>query len=210
LNVLLVDDHALFRDGLALLLREVDAAVAVQHAADIQQALGALRTPPTLDLVLLDLALPGVGGLEGLRQLREAAEAVPIVVLSANDDPVMVRQCIDTGAMGYVLKTSDARTMIAALRRVFAGAVYLPPLTEGSSAMPEAAAPRSAVASLTPRQREVLRRLVQGKTNKVIARELGIHETTVKSHVTVLLQVLGVQNRTEAVVAVRHLDLGLS
>ena len=210
MNVLLVDDHALFRDGLALLLREVDTAVRVLHAASIEQALTLSRATRALDLVLLDLALPGVGGVEGLLRLREVSESVPIVVLSANDDPAMVRQCIDAGAMGYVLKTSDSRTMIAALRSVFEGSVYLPPLTEGSSSLPEPAAPRSALASLTPRQREVLRRLVQGKPNKIIARELGIHETTVKSHVTVLLQVLGVQNRTEAVVAVRHLDIGES
>jgi DNA-binding NarL/FixJ family response regulator len=210
LNVLLVDDHALFRDGLALLLREVAPNVAVFHAGDIEQGLRQTLAAPALDLVLLDLALPGLGGVEGLRLLRDAAEAVPIVVLSANDDPAIVRRCIEAGAMGYVLKTSDSRTMIAALRRVFGGDVYLPPATEGSAALPERAAPHKAVASLTPRQREVLQRLVQGKPNKVIARELGIHETTVKSHVTVLLQVLGVQNRTEAVVAVRHLDLGVA
>jgi DNA-binding NarL/FixJ family response regulator len=208
LNVLLVDDHALFRDGLALLLREVSPDVVVFHAGSIEQGLRQAQMAPLLDLVLLDLALPGLGGVEGLRLLRDAAEAVPLVVLSGNDDPAMVRQCIEAGAMGYVLKTSDSRTMIAALRRVFGGAVYLPPASEGHAGLRAPPAPHATLALLTPRQREVLQRLVQGKPNKVIARELGIHETTVKSHVTVLLQVLGVQNRTEAVVAVRHLDLG--
>lgn len=208
MNVLLVDDHALFRDGLALLLREVAPEVAVIHSGSTEQALQLIGTSGELDLVLLDLSLPGIAGVESLRLLRAAAEAVPIVVLSGNDDPDMVRQCIEAGAMGYVLKSTDARTMIAALRRVFDGQVYLPPTTRGLALLPGLEQPQALVASLTPRQREVLQRLVQGKPNKVIARELGIRETTVKSHVTVLLQVLGVQNRTEAVVAVRHLDLG--
>lgn len=202
MKVLLVDDHALFRDGLALLLREVDPAVMVLHAGAIPQALALLSGAEPPDLILLDLNLPGISGVDAVRALRQHAQGVPLVVLSGSEDAQLVMACVDEGAMGFILKTGDALEMMRALRTVFDGGVYLPPL-----ALTRAAAVPAELTALTPRQREVLMRLVQGTPNKTIARDLGISDATVKSHVTGLLQALGVRNRTEAVFAVRHLNL---
>jgi DNA-binding NarL/FixJ family response regulator len=205
-DVLLVDDHALFREGLALLLRQVDEGVVVRHAASVPQALQRLDEGGRPDLILLDMVLPGEQGLDALKRMREQAEEVPIVVLSGAEDAQLVRDCIDCGAMGFIPKASDSRVMAAALRLVLSGGVYLPSLAI-QGAPPAAADTRPApFGELTPRQRDVLMRLVQGKPNKIIARELGISDTTVKTHVSAVLQCLGVHNRTEAVFALRNLD----
>lgn len=204
MDVLLVDDHALFREGLALLLREVDEGVVVRHAASVPQALQRLDEGGRPDLILLDMVLPGEQGLDALKRVREHAEEVPTVVVSGAEDPQLVRDCIDAGAMGFIPKASDSRVMTAALRLVLSGGVYLPSLV--ILAAPLVAAEPRPLAELTPRQRDVLMRLVQGKPNKIIARELGISDTTVKTHVSAVLQCLGVHNRTEAVFAMRNLD----
>lgn len=203
MKVLLVDDHTLFREGLALLLTTVADAVEVLHAGSLAQAAAALPLGP--DLVLLDLALPGVSGIDGLVDLRRLTEDIPVVVLSGNEDPATMRACIDAGAMGYIPKTAGSQQMRMALRQVLAGEVVLPPSAEAGAPAPQTDAGR--LLGLTPRQLDVLRCLVQGKTNKVIARDLGIHADTVKSHVTAVLLALGVKNRTEAVYAVRNLSL---
>lgn len=204
MDVLLVDDHALFREGLAFLLREVDEGVVVRHAASVPQALQRLDEGRRPDLILLDMVLPGEQGLDALRHVREHAEEVPTVVLSGAEDAQLVRDCIEAGAMGFIPKASDSRLMTAALRLVLSGGVYLPAIVIQAS--PVAAAEARPLAELTSRQRDVLMRLVQGKPNKAIARELGISDTTVKTHVSAVLQCLGVHNRTEAVFAMRNLD----
>lgn len=203
MKVLLVDDHTLFREGLALLLAHVDDHVQVLHAATLQQAAAALPQAP--DLVLLDLVLPDARGLDGLFELRRMTEDIPVVVLSGTEDPATMRACIDAGAMGYIPKTAGSAQMRAALRQVLAGEVAMPQAAEAGAAAPKADPGR--LLGLTPRQLDVLRCLVQGKTNKAIARDLGIHADTVKSHVTAVLQALGARNRTEAVYAVRNLSL---
>lgn len=203
MKVLLVDDHTLFREGLALLLALVDDHVQVLHASTLQQAEAALPLQP--DLVLLDLALPGVRGLDGLHAMRRMTEDIPVVVLSGTEDPATMRACVDAGAMGYIPKTAGSAHMQAALRLVLAGEVAMPQAAE--AAAPTARADPGRLLGLTPRQLDVLRGLVRGKTNKAIARDLGIHADTVKSHVTAVLQALGARNRTEAVYAVRNLSL---
>jgi DNA-binding NarL/FixJ family response regulator len=205
-DVLLVDDHALFREGLALLLREVDSSVSVRHAGSVAQALNRLNDSGRPDLILLDMVLPGEQGLDALRTVRSHAEEVPIVVLSGSEDAQLVRDCIEEGAMGFIPKASDSRVMTAALRLVLSGGVYLPSLVIQGSSTSSADSRPAHLGELTPRQREVLLRLVQGKPNKIIARELGISDTTVKTHVSAVLQCLGVHNRTEAVFAMRNLD----
>jgi DNA-binding NarL/FixJ family response regulator len=204
MRILLIDDHALFRAGLALLLRELDPAVDAMQAGSIAQALSLSAVP---DLVLLDLGLPGHTGIGALEEfLLQRTHAAPVVVLSGQEEPSVVRACIDAGAMGYVLKASDQRVLSAALDIVVAGSTYLPP---AALATAEPGSPRLAalLPQLTKRQRDVLAHLVQGKPNKVIARELGISDLTVKSHVTALLRELGLSNRTEAVFALASAGL---
>jgi DNA-binding NarL/FixJ family response regulator len=207
MKILLVDDHALFRDGVALMLKVIAAEVEVMHAKSCEQALERLDAGAAPQLILLDLGLPGVGGLEALRLLRERSDDATIVMLSGSDDHQLARACVDAGAMGFIHKSSDARGMVDALRQVLNGQIVLPAMTLGLTAL-EAGA--TVGAEFTARQLEVLARVIKGKTNKAIARELGINESTVKSHVGNVLSVLGVNNRTEAVYAVRKLGLRFS
>jgi DNA-binding NarL/FixJ family response regulator len=208
MRVLLVDDHALFRDGMVMLLRGVDDDVEPRHAASLQQALEKLRGEPPFDLVTYDLKLQGTAadsGVEGLRTVLAHAGDAPIVVLSGEERADVVRQCLDAGARGYILKSSDSRVMAAALHLVLSGGYYLPPL---ALALGEAARGADArIAGLTPRQRDVLNRLAQGKANKAIARELGISDATVKAHVTAIMQHLGTSSRAETVFAMRDVEL---
>ena len=216
MKVLLVDDHALFREGLKFLLRSLDAALEVMEAGNCAKALE-LAAAAVFDLVLLDLKMPGIEGLDALAALRSAIPAVPLVVLSGVDDPAVVRAAIECGAMGFIPKSSTPEVMIQALRLVLAHGVYLPPTvlaSGGPGATSASAAPKSngrqaVLSGLTPRQMDVLRCVIQGKSNKIIARELDVSEGTVKAHLSSVLRALDARNRTEAVYAAAKLGLRL-
>jgi DNA-binding NarL/FixJ family response regulator len=215
-KILLVDDHALFREGLKHLLRSLDAELELDEAEDCEGAL-ALSAGNAYDLVLLDLKIPGVHGLDALESLRRVSPAAPVVVVSGEDDPRVIRAAIERGAMGYVPKASTPEIMIQALRLVLAKGVYLPPgvvdlAIPNGAPLPELLRAEQGtlrLPGLTPRQMDVLRCVIQGKANKVIARELDISEATVKAHLSSVLRVLGVNNRTEAVYAAAKLGLQL-
>ena len=216
MKILVVDDHPLILEALKQVLRDLDPDIEVLEARDGQQAVDQALMHPDLALVLLDLTLPRKHGLELLAELREASPDVPVVVLSASEDRDTVLRAINDGAMGFIPKTSRTDVLIAALRLVFTGGVYLPPSAfatqPGASSEPRvpAAAMRSPRdVGLTERQAEVLALLVQGKSNKLICRALDLAEGTVKIHVTAILRALNVTNRTEAVVAVSRLGLRL-
>jgi DNA-binding NarL/FixJ family response regulator len=201
MKVLLIDDHPLFRQGLRTLLLPLDAELEIDEAGACAEALERLATA-AYDLVLLDLRLPGQSGLDALEALREAAPAAPIVVLSGEDDPRTIRGAIDRGAMGFIPKSSTQELLIQALRLVLAKGIYLPPAAlDGMDAD---------LPSLTPRQLEVLRCVIQGLPNKVIARVLDISDWTVKQHVSEVLHRLGARNRTEAVYAAAKSGLRLT
>lgn len=210
LQILLIDDHELFRAGIKLLLAELDEALVFAEAADCASAL-ALSPRQRFDVVLLDMHLPGLSGLEALEQVHETFEDAAVVVLSGEDEAKLIRQIIDAGAAGFIPKSSTPRVMMAALRLVLAGGTYLPPHVLSSAASAEMALARSvngkayqnavsggSLSELSVRQTQCLRRAMQGKPNKVIARELAISEATVKAHLAAAFRVLGVKNRTEA------------
>jgi DNA-binding NarL/FixJ family response regulator len=204
LRILVVDDHALFRQGLKLLLRELDDSMQVSEAADCAQA-EAMRAEP-FDLILVDLHMPGITGLQALEAMRGAFEASRIVVLSGEEDPRLVRAAIDAGAAGFIPKASTPEVLLGAMRLILADGVYLPPVALRGLDEPEAPQAGGAAGdrlgeALSGRQLDVLRKAVQGKANKVIARELGISEGTVKAHLSAAFRALGVHNRTEAVYA---------
>ena len=216
MKILLVDDHALFREGLKHLLTSLDAELELDEADDCERAL-ALSARSAYDMVLLDLKIPGVQGLDALEALRRTRPETPVVVVSGEDDPRVIRAAIERGAMGYVPKASTPEIMIQALRLVLANGVYLPPgvvdlaIPKGAP-LPEllrGGAGETQLPGLTPRQMDVLRCVIQGKANKVIARELDISEATVKAHLSSVLRALGVNNRTEAVYAAAKLGLQL-
>jgi DNA-binding NarL/FixJ family response regulator len=215
-KILVVDDHPLILEALKQVLRDLDPEIEVLEARDAPQALDRVVMHPDLSLVLLDLALPHKHGLELLAEIRDASPEVPVVVLSASEDRETVLRAISDGAMGFIPKTSRTDVLIAALRLVFAGGVYLPPsaFAAAATAVMEPRLPALPTRSprdigLTERQAQVLALLVQGKSNKLICRALDLAEGTVKIHVTAILRALNVSNRTEAVVAVSRMGLRL-
>jgi DNA-binding NarL/FixJ family response regulator len=214
-KILLVDDHPLFRGGLKYLLQSLDEHLELDEAGNCSQA-EALATQRAYDLVLVDLKMPGVGGLDALTVVRAALPSTPVVVVSGEDDPAVVRAAIECGAMGFIPKSSTPEVMIQALKLVLAHGIYLPPRVLAASQLPDPAPVPSASASsdvgltgLSVRQMDVLRCVIQGKPNKVIARELDVAEGTVKAHLSSVLRALGARNRTEAVYAAAKLGLRL-
>lgn len=202
MHVLLVDDHRLFSAGLSVLLEQLSPGALVSTATSIGQA---AEKTSDLDLILLDLHLPDANGFDGLHRLKAAHEATPIVIVSSEDNPSRIRECIHCGAMGFVPKASSASELFRAMALILAGETYLPlscVLAEGVDGRKKAD-----TCHLSPRQTEVLRGVIQGKPNKIIARELGISDQTVKSHVMAVLSALGVSNRTEAVYRAAALGL---
>ena len=202
LRVLSVDDHAIFRAGLRHILRQLDENVEIVEANCLDQALGlAPQQHERFDLVLTDLMFDGLGGPIDLKALCEAYHDTTVVVMSVKDRASDVRNAIQLGASGYIPKSASADVMINALRLVLAGGVYLPPtlLDAPSGAQRPHRGDQSEV--LTPRQKEVLALLAEGKSNKAIATELGLSPGTVKVHMTRIFKSLGVSNRTEAVIA---------
>lgn len=210
-KALLVDDHALFREGVALLVEHRVPELQLTTAGDIAGALAALDADRDCSLVLLDLGLPDSSGMAGLERLREAAPAVAIVVLSADDRPETVLGAIDRGAAGFIPKSADSAAFTAALRNVLDGRVHLPPQALLQAAAPDAG-PIDAGEDLglSPRQLDVLRLLVEGRSNKLIMRELALSESTVKTHLQAIFRRLDVNSRTQAVVAAARLGLRLS
>ena len=217
MNILLIDDHPLLRGGMRYLLRSLDADLEMDEAANGAQALE-LVAARSYDLVLLDLRMPGLNGMDALAALRAAAPGTPLVVLSAEDDPAVVLAAIEGGAMGFIPKSSDPEVLIQALRLVLAQGVYLPPAVLQAPQPSQARAPSSStpgspgeamLPGLTPRQMDVLRCVIKGKQNKAIARELDVSEGTVKAHLSAVFLALGAHNRTEAVYAAAKLGLRL-
>ena len=199
MRILLVDDHGLVREGVALLLRSLDPKIGVHQTADIHDAIAAMRKHGPFDIVLLDLEMPGMRELDSLHLFRGQFPEQAVVVLSANEDPNTVRRAIDDGAMGYVKKSLDPATMMQALRVVLDDGIYVPPVClEPPRTDEPSPADRLASLRLSPRQEEVLLRLAHGKSYKAIARELNISDTTVKSHLKVVFEILDVHSRTQA------------
>lgn len=216
LKVLVIDDHPLVQEGVATALESLRPDTRVMSARDAEQGMAMAAANPDLDLVLLDLALPGMSGFGLIGRLHERLPSLPVVVLSAFEDPENVRQTISAGAMGFVPKSAPTRVLLEVLQQVLEGNVSVPAnlhggagLSNGSpgSAAAEPPQPTPDVGLLTLRQLEVLSRVCQGKTNKQIATELGLSEKTVKAHVTAIFKVFGVVNRTQAVLVARRVGM---
>jgi DNA-binding NarL/FixJ family response regulator len=205
MNLLLVDDHALFREGLRALLANISPGVSISEAATVECAIDECRSTQ-FRMVLLDLGLATTDGLQTLESFRKSVSDIPIVVLSGDQEPRHIRSAIDLGAVGFIPKSHSSELMIAALRFVLAGGIYLPTNVLEETAEQEhavAALGKSvsmAFARLSPRQEEVAQLLLQGSSNKVIARRLGLSEGTVKAHVSAIFQIIGAKSRVEAVI----------
>lgn len=203
MQILLADDHAMVRDGLVPFLERLQPNTTVIEAGTFPDALNAARNATDLGLAILDLYMPGMDGLAGLGALRAEFPALPIVILSGSTKPEDALQAIEHGACGFVPKTMRGETILGVLRLVLSGEKYIPPFlfdyrdTPTQPAAP-GTAPGSALASLTPRERDILEMIVDGAPNKVIARELNLQEVTVKAHLRNMFRKLDVANRTEA------------
>lgn len=197
MKILVVDDHALVREGLQQVLQGLQEQVEVLQAANCGQAFDIALNNPDLDLILLDFHLPDMTGLEALRILGLRHPELPVLILSASSDVMMMRQVLNAGACGFVTKSSLSDELLFAVKKVLEGEVYLPMelrQDEGSESSLD-------VSKLTQRQELVLRELLDGRSNREISNTLNISEETVKSHVAAILRHFDVQNRTQAVVA---------
>lgn len=206
MRALVIDDHPLIHEIMPAMLRKALGEVTVATEATLEGGLmrAAGSVPP--DLVLLDLGLPGCAGIDALLRFRLEFPQLPVVVLSANCDRESILGVLDSGANGYIPKTSKPEVMVAALKLVAAGGVYVPPeALEELAAKSIPRTPRGETMELTERQREVLRLILKGYNNERIASELAIAPNTVKQHAHAIFTVLGVSTRAEAVIAaMRH------
>ena len=197
MKVILVDDHALFRDGFALLLQQHEPNVQCHIGSSFDDALILLQTHSDADILLLDLNMPGMRGVPSVQEVQQKHPDVPVIILTAEESRSQMEMLLATGAAGYIPKSSSALVMISAIRLVMAGGVYVPPQLLGGGPPRNAAGPDGA-AHLTERQRQVLRLLAAGKSNKIICRELNLGEGTIKVHLSAIYRALNVTNRTEA------------
>ena len=210
-SLLIADDHPLFRAALRGAAADAVADLEVREADSLDGVLARLEAEPGIDLVLLDLHMPGNHGLAGLAAIRAQHPGVAVVVVSANDDPRVVRRALDHGAAGYLPKSTGLDDLRGAIRSVLALEQWLPPnlrsAVDGAPSAPADAALAAKLASLSPQQFRVLALVAQGLLNKQIADRLGVQERTVKAHLTSIFERLGVRNRTQASVILRELEL---
>ena len=206
MKILIIDDHALFREGLCHVLQALDEEVDILEAANYEHAIRHVSGHPELDLILLDLNMPGKDGFSALDTLSAQYPALPVVILSASTQRSDIQRALDAGAMGYIPKDTTSSVMLGALRLILSGGIYVPPsMAQGDPENHTDA--KNNTHGFTQRQLEVLAQMIQGVSNKEIANNLGLAEATVKMHVTAILKSLGVSNRTQAVVAVEKLGI---
>lgn len=200
-RVLIVDDHSLVRDGMRSLLEISFPDCVILEAGAMAEALAVLTEAGEVDMVLLDLNIPDVSRFSGLNQLRDTFPAIPVVMVSGALDRVTVREALAAGAAGFIPKSLKRAEIVEALRQVLEGEIYIPSMLEqDDETAREQAAILSRIDTLTPQQKVVLRHLVNGRLNKQIAYELDVSMTTVKAHVSAILQKLNAFSRTQAVI----------
>jgi DNA-binding NarL/FixJ family response regulator len=203
---IIVDDHPLFRGALSQALGAAFDNSEILEAGSLDELTERLASAGEVDLILLDLTMPGVHGVSGLLYLRAQHPEVPVVIVSASDDAGTIRHCLDCGASGFIPKSQPVERIREAIRKIMDGEVWLPPDVDLSN-LPagESVELVSRLSTLTPQQVRVLMMLGEGLLNKQIAFKLGVSEATIKAHVSAILQKLGVDSRTQAVIAINKI-----
>jgi DNA-binding NarL/FixJ family response regulator len=204
MKILHADDHPMFREGLRFFLQLLGPQVTVLEAGNLRAALDKLALEWPVDLLLLDLQMPGMGVIEGFLAIRRSYPTLPVVIVSGVNDPQIIRTLLDGGARGYIPKFTGSEQLMDALRRVLNGEVYVP---DAVFLPPSQAAGNGESAPLTSRQLQILPLLAEGMPNKRIADALGLTEGTVKQHLKDLFRRLNANNRTQAVREARRLGL---
>lgn len=212
MKLILADDHTLFRNGLALLLRARCAECEIWEGDTLDAALAEAQAHPDTEVALLDLNMPGMDGLHGVRHFVELQPRMPLIILTGEEDPRTIQDVLSAGASGFIPKSSTPAVMLSAIQLVLSGGTYVPPqmlaAVSGAKHAPVTSSLRErAPNQLTDRQLQVLRLLAAGSSNKMICRELNIEEGTVKAHLATLFRVLDVANRTQAASVARALGL---
>ena len=208
-RLVIADDHPLFRGALRGAVTNAVASASIDEAGSFEELTRLLEQDSEVDLILLDLTMPGISGFSGLIYLRAQYPDVPVVIVSASDDVETIRRSLDFGASGFIPKRFGADTLRDAFAKILAGDVWVPSDVDLSAAAdPETTRLRDRLVTLTPQQVRVLMMLSEGLLNKQIAYELGVSEATVKAHVSAILQKLGVESRTQAVIAASKIELG--
>ncbi len=219
MKILVADDHELFLKGLELILTDMNPEVQLVFAKNYNEIFSAIEQDKNFNLILTDLAMPGASWLQAIERIHEILPETPIIILSAVFDKEVVQKTIDIGAAGYIPKTSSNAVILSAVNLVLSGGVYIPAeLLKGTSSsefemlkqievLPADKSDKEKVHILSPRQIDVIRLISKGKSNKQIAYELGLTEGTIKLHVTAILKLLNVYNRTGAVVEATRLGL---
>lgn len=209
MKTLLADDHPLMREGVRQVLSQLEPPVEIIDAHDYPSLFAQTALHADLDLALVDLNMPGFVGTQGIAQYRNRFPDIPLVVLSASESSHDIRSALEAGALGYIPKAASTATMLAALRQVLAGDIYVPACLGDSHGGLHTVAPADFAAlqhsGLTARQLEVARLLAQGCANKAIAGMLAMSESTVKVHIAAIFRAFGVTNRTEAVLKIQRL-----
>ena len=209
MRIVIADDHPLIRGALRQAVESAVTGCEVAECGDLDELTRELDASPDADLVLLDLSMPGVRGFSGLMYLRAQHPGIPVAIVSANEDRSVMRRCIDFGAAGFIPKTTAIETMRNAIRAVLGGQTWTPADVDLSAPADKATADIvRRLVSLTPQQVRVLMMLSEGLLNKQIAYELTVSEATVKAHVSAILQKLGVESRTQAVIAASKIEAG--
>jgi DNA-binding NarL/FixJ family response regulator len=211
MKLLVVDDHPVFRDGMAALLKQAAEDTVVLQAPECATALALADAHPDIDAVFVDLMMPGLTGDLAVREFGKRRPDLPVILLSSSENPSDVRRALNAGALGYIPKSASAQTLLSALKLVLSGNIYVPPLmaqavdAAGLRGAPQL--PATALADLTERQIDVLKLISDGLSNRDISTRLGIAEKTVKAHVAAIFRTLNVVNRTQAANAAREARL---
>ncbi|NDP47959.1 MAG: response regulator transcription factor [Sulfuriferula multivorans] len=206
MKTLLADDHPLMREGVRQVLAQLEPAVEIIDAHDYPSLFAQTAAHADLDLAVVDLNMPGFVGMQGITQFRSRFPDIPLVVLSASESPHDIRSALEAGALGYIPKATSTTMMLAALRQVLSGDLYMPACLgdNGLHAVAPADFEDLQHSGLTARQLEVARLLAQGCANKAIAGMLAMSESTVKVHISAIFRAFKVTNRTEAVLAIQR------
>jgi len=204
--VIIADDHPLFRDAIKQSVEGLMPNCAFQLAGDLDHLRKQLRENENVELVMLDLNMPGTTGFSGLLSIRSEFQDVPVIVVSASEDSLTIRKCIELGASGFIPKSSGAEYIVEGIKAVQAGEIWTPPNVDIEADIDDASSDvLGRIQSLTPQQTRVLSMLAEGLLNKQIAYELGVSEATVKAHVSAVLLKLNVDSRTQAVIMMNRI-----